>query len=125
MSDDALVWKKVATLDELWEGDCLDLQLDGEEVMLLHLKGGELRCYQGMCPHQEILLAEGELDFETGVITCRAHAWQFAMNDGVGINPGDCKLFRYEVKRDGDDILVGVPQDGRQRRLRHGAEQDA
>ncbi len=121
----AVDWRKAATLGELWEGDCLDLQIDGEEIMLLHLPGQEIRCFQGMCPHQEILLAEGEMDFEKGLITCRAHAWQFSMNDGLGVNPSDCRLFRYEVKIEGDDIYVGVPTDGRLRRLRHGEQEEA
>lgn len=120
-----LKWVKVAALDDIWEGDFLDLQVEGEEVIILHLPGGELRCFQGMCPHQEILLADGKVDFETGVITCSAHEWQFSMDDGRGVNPRDCKLFRYPVKTEGETVLVGVPLDGRLRRLRHHAQQDA
>lgn len=126
MSNEADVkWVKVATLDDLWEGDFLDVQVEGEEVIVVHLNGGELRCFQGMCPHQEILLADGKVDFESGVITCSAHEWQFSLEDGSGVNPRGCRLFQYAVKRDGEDVLVGVPLDGRLRRLRHQAHQDA
>ncbi|WP_316185405.1 MULTISPECIES: Rieske 2Fe-2S domain-containing protein [unclassified Bradyrhizobium] len=126
MSDDMdVTWTKVATLDDLWEGDFLGVEVDGEEVIVVHLPGGELRCFQGMCPHQEILLADGKVDFEAGTITCSAHEWEFSMDDGRGLNPRDCRLFRYAVKKDGETILVGVPNDGRPRRLRHKAEQDA
>ena len=124
-SDEAIKWVKVATLDDLWEGDFLDLQVEGEEVILVHLPGGEIRCFQGKCPHQEVLLADGKLDFDRGVLTCSAHEWQFNLQDGSGVNPRGCKLFRYEVRKDGEDVLVGVPIDGRLRRLRHQIQQDA
>ena len=124
-TDEAIKWVKAATLDDLWEGDFLDLQVEGEEVILVHLKGGEIRCFQGMCPHQEILLADGKLDFDKGVLTCSAHEWQFSLRDGSGVNPRGCKLFQYEVRKDGEDILIGVPTDGRLRRLRHQSQQYA
>ena len=124
-TEDDVKWVKVATLDDIWEGDFLDVQVDGEEVILVHLPGGELRCFQGMCPHQEILLADGNIDFEAGVITCSAHEWQFSMEDGRGLNPRDCRLFQYKVRKEGETVLVGVPLDGRLRRLRHCAQQDA
>ena len=123
MSD--LRWVKVATLNDLWEGDSLDVQVEGEEVILFHLPGQELRAFQGMCPHQEILLHDGEMDFGKRILTCRAHAWQFSMDDGAGVNPQGCRLYRYDVKTEADDIFVGVPTDGRLRRLRHGEEQEA
>ena len=92
-------------------------------VVIFHRPGGELRAFQGMCPHQEILLADGHIDFDAGTITCPAHEWQFSMENGKGINPRGCKLFQYDVKLEGDDVLVGVPTDGRLRRLRHEAEE--
>jgi len=124
-TDTDVKWVEVATLDDLWEGDFLGVEVEGEEVIVVHRPGGELRCFQGMCPHQEILLADGKVDFEAGTITCSAHEWEFSMDDGGGLNPRGCRLFQYEVKKDGEAILVGVPRDGRLRRLRHKAEQDA
>ena len=124
-SDEAVKWVKVATLDDIWEGDFLDVEVEGEEVIVVHLRGGEIRCFQGMCPHQEILLADGKVDFDAGIITCSAHEWQFSMEDGSGLNPRGCKLFRYDVRKAGEDILIGVPLDGRLRRLRHHFQQDA
>lgn len=123
MSEPAIKWVKATTLDDLWEGDFVDAEIEGEEVIIIHLPGGALRAFQGMCPHQEILLADGHVDFETGTLTCSAHEWEFDMEDGRGKNPTGCRLFRYEVKLDGEDVLVGVPTDGTLRRLRHEAEE--
>ena len=117
-----LNWLKATTLDALWEGDFIDVEVEGEVVIILHRVGGELRAFQGMCPHQEILLADGHIDFDEGTITCSAHEWEFSMETGQGINPSGCRLFQYDVKLDGEDVLIGVPTDGRLRRLRHEAE---
>jgi toluene monooxygenase system ferredoxin subunit len=119
---DGLNWVKATTLDDLWEGDFVDVEVDGEVVVIFHRTGGELRAFQGMCPHQEILLADGHIDFDEGTITCPAHEWQFSMDDGKGINPRGCRLFQYDVRREGEDVLIGVPTDNRLRRLRHEAE---
>lgn len=123
MSGDALNWVKATTLDDLWEGDFVEAEIDGEVVIILHRAGGALRAFQGMCLHQEILLADGKIDFDAGKITCSAHEWEFSMDTGRGLNPAGCRLFQYEVRLDGDDVLVGVPTDGRLRRLRHEAEE--
>jgi toluene monooxygenase system ferredoxin subunit len=123
MSSDALNWVKATSLDDLWEGDFVEAEVEGEQLIIVHMSGGRIRAFQGMCPHHEILLADGDVDFEAGTITCSAHEWQFSMDNGRGLNPSGCRLFQYDVKLDGDDVLVGVPTDGRLRRLRHEAEE--
>ncbi|MGH3802193.1 MAG: Rieske 2Fe-2S domain-containing protein, partial [Pseudonocardiaceae bacterium] len=61
----AVTWVEAATLDDMWEGDILGVVLAGEPVLLVHLVGGDLRAYQGHCPHQEQLLADGKWYEET------------------------------------------------------------
>lgn len=123
MSAEEVNWVRATTLDDLWEGDFVDVEVEGEVVVIFHRPGGEFRAFQGMCPHQEILLADGHIDFDQGTITCPAHEWQFSMDNGRGINPRGCRLFQYDVKLDGEEVLIGVPTDGRLRRLRHEAEE--
>ena len=62
MSDE-IRWVSASALDDLWEGDLLDVEVEGEQVMLVHLLEGGVKAYQGMCPHQEILLADGKVDW--------------------------------------------------------------
>jgi len=95
---------KVCTVDDLWEGEMEAFSVNGHEVLLVCAEGGAVRAFQGMCPHQDISLAEGKFDGEK--IICRAHLWQFAACNGKGINPADCALAEYPVKLEGDDILV-------------------
>jgi len=105
-----LTWIAVTSFDELWEGDLLEVSAAGDDVLLAHLPGGELRAYQARCPHQEYPLSTGELD--GSVLTCSAHGWEFDLDTGSGVNPSGCTLYRFPVRRDGDRISVGIPADG-------------
>ncbi|MBS1189341.1 MAG: 2Fe-2S ferredoxin [Rhodocyclaceae bacterium] len=99
-------YKKVCTLDDLWEGDMTEVELDDHLILLVWPEGGELRAFQGICPHQDIPLADGK--FDGRVVMCRAHQWTFDGNSGQGINPGNCRLAEYPVRVEGDDVLVAV-----------------
>lgn len=112
MSEGDLRWYDVADADEVWEGEVLDFEVDGEEVMVAHLLGGDLRAFQGMCPHQEISLLDGEWDADASELTCGGHAWVFDLRTGKGVNPAGCQLYQFAVRVTGDKIQVGVPQDG-------------
>ena len=105
-------WVNAASTDELWEGDLLDVELDGEQVLLVHLLDGPVKAFQGMCPHQEILLADGKWDPDRGRLLCGGHAWEFDLSNGAGVNPAGCQLYEFPVRVVSDEILVGLPQDG-------------
>ncbi len=115
----AITWVEVGTLDDVWEGEMVPVEVEGEQVLLVHCRGGHVAAYQGICPHQETPLADGDLDGT--VITCSAHLWQFDAVTGAGVNPSDASLYRYEVKVEDEVIYVGVPEDGGRRYLRFGA----
>ncbi len=95
---------KVCTVDELWEGEMGAYTVNGQEILLVCADGGEFKAFQGICPHQDIPLAEGK--FDGTKLICRAHLWQFDAFTGQGINPDDCALAEYPVKVVGDDILI-------------------
>src|SRR5262245_56055288 len=112
MAEDAttLAWFEVATLDNLWEGEAIDVRVGDELILLVHLTGGEIRAYQGHCPQQRTTLADGQLDGH--ILTCAAHLWQFNLSTGQGVNPQGCQLYRYQVKVEDETICVGIPHDG-------------
>jgi toluene monooxygenase system ferredoxin subunit len=101
-----LEWISVATLDDLWEGDLTDVQVGDELVLLVHLNGGDIRAYQGYCPHQRTPLADGKVDGH--ILTCAAHLWQFNLRTGEGVNPKGCQLHRYQTKVQDATIFVGI-----------------
>ncbi len=95
---------KVCTVDDLWEGEMEAFSVNGHEILLVSAEGGEIKAFQGICPHQDIPLVEGKFDGKK--VICRAHLWQFDAATGLGINPSDCALAEYPVKLDGDDVYV-------------------
>lgn len=100
-------WVDALPLGELWEGDIADVEIDGRAVLLVHHLDGGVRAFQGMCPHQEVLLADGDWDEEKGTIICPGHRWEFDLFSGAGINPDDCRLVEYPVQIADDQIQVG------------------
>jgi len=106
-----LEWIAVATLDDLWEGEMIDVQVRDKLILVVHLARGDIRAYQGYCPHQKTALADGKLDGH--ILTCAAHLWQFNLSTGEGVNPKDRQLYRYQVKVEDATISVGIPRGSR------------
>ncbi|MDG5481958.1 Rieske 2Fe-2S domain-containing protein [Mycolicibacterium gadium] len=88
--------------EELWDGEMEAFDIGDAEVLLLKV-AGQIRAYDGICPHQSMSLVEGEL--ENGVVTCRAHEWQFNALTGEGVNPRDTCLTPHDVR-----VVDGVVQ---------------
>jgi toluene monooxygenase system ferredoxin subunit len=102
-----MAFEKICTLDDVWEGEMGGFVAgDGTAVLLVVFAGGEVKAFQGHCPHQQIELAGGTL--EGDVLTCRAHLWQFDVTTGAGVNPANCQLTQYPTKVEGDDVFVDV-----------------
>ncbi|MEY2633583.1 MAG: hypothetical protein RIR00_2237 [Pseudomonadota bacterium] len=99
-----MAFTKVCTVDDVWEGEMAPYTVNGHEIVLVCADGGDIRAFQGVCPHQDIALAEGQFDGKK--LICRAHLWQFDAKTGKGINPDDCALAEYPVKLEGDDVFV-------------------
>jgi toluene monooxygenase system ferredoxin subunit len=88
---------------QLWDGEMEAFDVGEEEVLVLKVDG-QVRAYDGICPHQSSSLVEGEL--ERGVLTCRAHEWQFDALTGDGVNPKGISLTRHDVQVSGGMICV-------------------
>ena len=101
-----MTFKIACTLDDLWEGEMTEVEVDGQVILLVWPEGGEIAAFQGICPHQDIPLSEGR--FDGRVVMCRAHQWTFDAESGEGVNPKDCRLAKYPVKVEGETILVST-----------------
>jgi toluene monooxygenase system ferredoxin subunit len=96
--------EKVCSLDDLWEGEMKEFSLNGRKVLLVHLEGGQISGFSALCPHQAFPLINGKLDGST--LTCAAHMWEFDAVTGVGLNPKECSLRRYETKVEDGSIFI-------------------
>lgn len=100
------IWTPVATLDELWEGEVAEFQVGDRPILLAHLRSGEIRAYDALCPHAGYPLADGQVDGD--VLMCGAHSWEFDLGTGAGVNPANCRLTSHPVRVDGDRIIVSI-----------------
>jgi toluene monooxygenase system ferredoxin subunit len=101
-------WTPVATLDDLWEGEVAEFAISDRQILLVHLRSGEIRAYDGLCPHARFPLVEGDVDGD--ILTCAAHSWQFDLTTGAGVNPADCQLTGHPVRLNGDHITVSLTE---------------
>lgn len=81
------------------------VEIQGKEIALFNV-GGAVCAINHVCPHQGGPLAEGGL--EGKVVTCPWHGWQFDVTTGVCIFNDSIKQETFQVKEEGDDILLEV-----------------
>ncbi len=97
---------RVAKLSDVPVGECRELELQGRLVALFNV-GGVIYATDGTCPHAGGPLGAGSL--EGPVVTCPWHAWQFDVTTGRNQYNPVCVLERYDVKIEGDEILLALP----------------
>jgi toluene monooxygenase system ferredoxin subunit len=79
-----------------------------KSVLLVWPAGGELRAYRGRCPHADMPLSDATFDGKK--VTCPVHGWGFDCVSGkctTHVNVRNA-LHPYEVRVEGDEILVDV-----------------
>jgi nitrite reductase (NADH) small subunit len=97
---------KLATLDELPVGSAKEIEFEGRVYALFNIEG-VISAIDGICPHQGGPLAEGHLHGTT--VTCPWHGWQFDVQSGTTPMGPKIKQPVYEVKLEGQEVLVAVP----------------
>lgn len=94
----------VAKVGKLKPGSMMTVKAHGAEVALYNV-GGQIYATDDVCSHAGGSLSEGEL--EGHVVTCPLHGSQFDVRTGEAVGPpADEPVSRYQVKVEGEDILV-------------------
>jgi 3-phenylpropionate/trans-cinnamate dioxygenase ferredoxin subunit len=100
---------KVATVDQVPEGEARRFSYDSTEVAVANLGEGEFRAIDAVCSHALSYLDEGEVDPDMETIECAKHGSTFDLNTGRPRTlPATQPVRVYPVKVDGDDILIEV-----------------
>jgi 3-phenylpropionate/trans-cinnamate dioxygenase ferredoxin subunit len=100
---------KIATTEEVPEGEARRFRYDSTEVAVANLGGGEFRALDAICSHALSYLDEGEVDPDMETIECAKHGSTFDLNTGRPRTlPATQPVRAYGVKVDGDDILIEV-----------------
>jgi nitrite reductase/ring-hydroxylating ferredoxin subunit len=97
----------VAKLDDIPDGGMKQVSVMGEMVGLYRV-GSNVYAMGDVCTHEETFLTEGEFEPEELEVECPLHGSRFNVADGsVRILPATKPEPVYEVKIEGDTILVG------------------
>ena len=101
-------WVTVAQVADIAEGGVKAVRVGDREIALYHLPGGEFRATDNICSHEYAQLSDGWL--ENGEIECPLHAARFDIRSGKALcAPAEADLTVFEVKREGDALLVLLP----------------
>jgi 3-phenylpropionate/trans-cinnamate dioxygenase ferredoxin subunit len=97
---------RIAAVSELAPGDRLVVEIDGRWIALFNIDG-EFHAIADICTHDDGPLAEGEL--YDHVIECPRHGATFDVRTGEVLSfPAITPIPSYEVKIEGDDVLVAL-----------------
>ena len=97
----------VAKTGELDDGEAMQVLIGKKEVAIYNL-GGEIFATDDICTHAYASLADGYV--EDGLIECPLHGACFDIRTGEAKTPPATENLKiYEVKIEGDDVMVGMP----------------
>ncbi len=96
---------KVAKVEDLWSGEMIGLEVDGEQILLVNVDN-HFYAYADACPHQKSRLSEGTLTDK--ILRCARHHWEFDVCSGSGVNPQNSCLRVFPIRINGDDILLDL-----------------
>jgi len=95
---------KVATASELPEGAVKHVIVHDKPMALCRAEGS-FHAVNAGCPHMGGPLGSGKL--EGCVLACPWHGWTFDVRTGLPDHPGGHSTAAYEVRVEGEDVLVG------------------
>ena len=99
-------FRAVASLDEVPPGTMLQVELDGDSVVLAHV-GDRVFALRDECTHEEFPLSSGEL--VGGQVTCVLHGARFDLETGAArALPAVRPVRTYEVRVEGEEIQIRV-----------------
>ena len=96
---------KVAQVSEVPPGDMKVVDVGEDQVLLVNV-GGDVHACEDICTHAYASLSEGDLD--GAEVQCPLHGAIFNVRTGKVLTPPAVDSLRtFEVRVEGDDILVG------------------
>lgn len=103
-----MAFVKVATLEEIGEGEVLAVEAEGKAVCLARVDD-IVYAFADNCSHRDFPLSNGEVDPDDCSITCEWHGARFDIRTGAALAlPATRPIPVYECRVEGDAILVDV-----------------
>jgi nitrite reductase/ring-hydroxylating ferredoxin subunit len=104
------VFHRAASTGEIPKGTGKLVAIPGEgEIVVYHSQEEGFHASVALCPHQNERLDLARL--EGCEVICRRHHLRFDLNTGDCTNAGGYWLKTYEVRVEGEDIMIGLWED--------------
>jgi 3-phenylpropionate/trans-cinnamate dioxygenase ferredoxin component len=101
------IFETVAKIDDIPDGTMRQVVVRGDLIGLYRV-GSTIYAIDDVCTHEEAYLTEGEFEPEDLEVECPLHGSHFNVETGeVRILPATRPVAVYEVKIEGDEVLVG------------------
>lgn len=101
---------EVVKAGELRPGTMKRIDLRGRRILLANVDG-RFCAVDDTCTHEEASLSSGVL--KGGLVKCPLHGSRFDVCSGEALEePAEQDLRTYPVRREGERILVGLPEGG-------------
>ncbi len=102
-------FRRACGVDDVANESAVSVEIDGVPVAVVRSEG-QVYAIHDVCSHANVALSEGEV--EDGTIECWLHGSRFDLATGrpTGL-PATEPVPVYDVKIDGDDVLVAVPKE--------------
>jgi 3-phenylpropionate/trans-cinnamate dioxygenase ferredoxin component len=99
---------KAASLSDMPERGLLGVEADGAKIVLIATGDGAYYALQDRCSHADFPLSDGEI-IDGGRLECQYHGAKFDIASGRAVAlPAIRPVKKYDVKIEGDDILVDL-----------------
>ena len=103
-----MAFVKVATLDEVREGEVLTVVAEGKALCLARI-AEVVYAFSNNCSHRDFPLAHGEIDLDDCSITCEWHGARFDMRSGKALSlPATRPIPVYPCRVEEGSIYVDV-----------------
>lgn len=101
-------FQTVARVGEIPAGEGRSFAVNGKLVGVFFIDE-EYFAINDLCPHMGASLSSGWV--EEGRVMCPWHAWRFDVRDGTWCDNPKVKTDCYEVRVEGDEVQVRVPNE--------------
>lgn len=99
-------WHRVAKAGAVREGEPVSVDVGDHSIALCRL-GSAIYAIDNICSHEYACLSDGLV--EDGEIECPLHQARFDIATGKALTePATVNLRTFEVKQEGDDVLVKI-----------------
>ncbi|KAG1902240.1 uncharacterized protein F5891DRAFT_1025513 [Suillus fuscotomentosus] len=113
-------WRKLATVNDLMPTDdattSAAVKYGDSQLAIFHIPRRGYFATQQMCPHKRAFVLDHGIvgdDLDGNLyVSCPLHKRNFRLTDGKCLNDEDFSIIPFDVKQEGDNLLVLLPDSG-------------